>query len=183
MIELVGVAGLLVGEPNWCHISIFPVRIVSNKNELAEVVVVAAPAVPGFIEITVFVSLRDTLQVSDNLERFFSVEGLRVALELRLLERENDVERCCARETNTVIDIVPCLWWVHDEGHSVLMHISEGRVVKVLHWQHVRLVLADAEYSLLGTAQCLVSGEINEINSLAVRFGSPCTVRLNFVKW
>lgn len=137
MVQLVGVAGFLIGEPDWSNIAILPIVIITNEHKLTEILVRARPCIPCLFELTVLIGLRDTCNIRNNLEISIPIERLWITRKARAFKEEDHIPGGSAWEANAVINIVPCLWRVHQVSYSIIVNINEFGVVEVLGWVEI----------------------------------------------
>lgn len=141
MVQLVGVAGFLICDPDWSNVTVLPIVIITNEHKLADIFVRARPCIPCLFELTILIGLRDTCNIRNNLEISIPIERLWITRVARAFKEEDDIPGGSAWEANAVINIVPFFWRVHQVSHCIIVHIVEFSVEEVLRRVEIRFIL------------------------------------------
>jgi hypothetical protein len=95
---------------------------------------------------------------------------------LGFLEVQDDVGRRSARESNTIVNVVPSRTRVHNVCECLLMNIDKLRLLESLHWNKVRLIHDQTDKALLGTTWRFRFLPVAEVNLIEISFRHPGTV-------
>jgi len=179
MLQFVWISSFFIYHVNGCHWTIFLIYIVADHHQLANVITSARPGVPTFNKIAVLERISDTNIVRDNLPISVSFRWPQRAWVLCTLENICIVVRSSARETNTIVNVVPSRIGVTQVSNSILVNVIKFTLVEVLERNVVRGISMCVENCLLFTAYSFSWSPIMESNLVEVSVWRPGTIRHN----